>query len=389
MAFYHGVTVTLVDDGTRPIELPASSIIGLVGTYNPQGAGNALPNTPTLITRLSEGVKLFGQNDGTGVYTIPQALEAIYTQAAAVVVVIGVPVGQTEAETISNIIGEVNAQGMREGAEALLDAKSVTGQKPRILIAPEYSSEQAVATKLDSIAGKLRAMAYIDGPNTNDDAAQDYALNFGSKRLYLIDPSVRYWDTAANAEQVAPASAYAAGLTALNDKENGYWASPSNKEIKGILGTVRPIDYEYGDETCRANLLNNGKIATIIREGGYRLWGNRTLAADPKWKYITRVRTTDMVMDAILAGHQWAIDRGLTRSYIRDVEEGLRAFMSGERAKGAIINFDVWVDKERTTASEIESGKAYWRVKFSDVPPAENPNFLIEVTNEYMAEIVM
>ena len=389
MAFYHGVTVTLVDTGTRPIELPASSIIGLVGTYDPDGAGKALPNTPTLITRLSEGVKLFGANDGTGVNTIPQALEAIYTQAAAVVVVIGVPVGETEAETISDIIGRVNAAGLREGAEALLDAKSVTGQRPRILIAPEYSAQQAVATKLDSIAGKLRAMAYIDGPDSNDDAAQVYAGNFGSKRLFLIDPGVRYWDTAANAERIAPASAYAAGLTAASDKQYGYWASPSNKEIKGILGTTRPIDYEYGDETCRANLLNNNKITTIIREGGFLLWGNRTLSSDPKWKYITRVRTTDMVMDAILAGHQWAVDRSINKGYLRDVEEGLQAFMSGERRKGAIINFEAYIDKEMTTATELENGKAYWRIRFSDSPPAENPTFLVEVTNEYLAEILL
>lgn len=389
MAFYHGVTVALVDSGPRPIELPASSIIGLVGTYDPNGEGKALPNTPTLITRLAEGVALFGANDGTGVHTIPQALQAIYDQAKAVVVVIGIPVGETEADTISNIIGGVNEAGLREGIEALLDSKSVTGQKPRILIAPEYSAEQAVAVKLDVVAHKLRAMAYIDGPSTTDQDAIQYANNFGSKRVYLIDPGIKYWDTAADGERIAPASAYAAGVTAWSDKEYGYWASPSNKAIKGVLGTERPIDYEYGDETCRANLLNNANVATIIREGDLRLWGNRTQSSDPKWKYITRVRTTDMVMDAILAGHQWAVDRSLNRTYIRDVEEGLDAFMADERNKGAIINFDVWVDKELTTATQIEQGKAYWRIKFSDVPPAENPIFMVEVTNEYMTEILL
>lgn len=389
MAFYHGVTVALVDSGMRPIELPASSIIALVGTYDPSGDGKALPNTPTLITRLSEGVQKYGADEGNGTYTIPHALEAIYAQAAAVVIVIGVPVGETEAETISSIIGGVNEEAKREGIEAIRDAKSITGHRPRILIAPEYSAEQAVAAKLDSVASKMRATAPIEGPSTTDDAAQQYAKHFGSKRLYMVDPAVKYWNTEADEVQVSGSSAYVAGLMARTDKQYGYWASPSNKEIKDILGTERPIDYEYGDETCRANLLNNNKIATIINEGGYRLWGNRTLSADPKWKYITRVRTTDMVMDAVLAGHQWAVDRSLNRTYIRDVEEGVHAFMTDEKNKGAVINFDVWVDKERTTASQIENGKAYWRIKFSDVPPAENPNFLIEVTNEYMTEILL
>lgn len=388
MAFYHGVTVTVVDDGTRPIELPASSIIGLVGTYDPT-KGKALPNKPTLITRLSEGIKQFGVNDGEGVYTIPQALQAIYDQASCVVVVIGVPVGETEAETINNINGGINESGEREGIEALLDAKPVTNQKPRILIAPEYSAEHAVATKLDVIAHKLRAIGYLDGPNTTDEAAIQYAKNFGSKRLFLIDPGINYWDNAAKKACSAPVSAYAAGVTAWSDKQYGYWASPSNKPIKGILGSERPVDYEYGDDSCRANVLNNANITTLIREGDVRLWGNRTLSSDPKWRYITRVRTCDMLMDAILAGHQWAIDRSLTRNFVRDVEEGLNAFLSDERKKGAIINFDVWADKELTKASQIEQGKAYWRIKFSDVPPAENPIFLLEVTNEYMNEIFM
>ncbi|MBK4512809.1 phage tail sheath family protein, partial [Enterobacter hormaechei] len=78
----------------------------------------------------------------------------------------------------------------------------------------------------------------------------------------------------------------------------GFWSSPSNKEIKGVTGTSRPVEFLDGDETCRANLLNNANIATIIRDDGYRLWGNRTLSSDSKWAFVTRVRTMDLVMDA-------------------------------------------------------------------------------------------
>ena len=92
-------------------------------------------------------------------------------------------------------------------------------------------------------------------------------------------------------------------------------------------------------------------------------------------------------MDAILAGHQWAVDKGITSTYVADVTDGLRQFMQSERAKGAIINFDVWVDEEKSTISEIEQGRIYWNIKFTDVPVAENPNFAIEVTNEYLTEI--
>lgn len=31
-------------------------------------------------------------------------------------------------------------------------------------------------------------------------------------------------------------------------------------------------------------------------------------------------------------------------------------------------------------------GKACWCIRFTDVPPAENPNFLFEVTDQWMTE---
>jgi hypothetical protein len=52
------------------------------------------------------------------------------------------------------------------------------------------------------------------------------------------------------------ASAFAAGLFAYTDAQYGYWASPSNKEVVGITGSGRPIEYLDNDPTCRANPLN-------------------------------------------------------------------------------------------------------------------------------------
>ena len=53
----------------------------------------------------------------------------------------------------------------------------------------------------------------------------------------------------------------------------GFWNSPSNKTINGIIGTSRQVDFQLGDKNSRANLLNEQEVATIIREDGFRLWG--------------------------------------------------------------------------------------------------------------------
>lgn len=383
MSFFHGVTTTNVDTGARVIALPSSSIIGLVDTFVPAPAYSAQPNDLVMITNEREAVAAFGPDSA-----MTKACKAIYTRAKAVIVACGVAVLENPAEQISAIIGGVQANGKRTGLQALLDGKSRFNAQPRLLVTPKHSSTLAVGTALVALADKLRGLAILDGPNKTDEAVMAYAENFGAKRAFLVDPGVQYWDTSADATVDAPGSAWVAGLFAWTDSEYGFWASPSNKEFVGITGTSRPIEFLDGDETCRANLLNNANITTIIRDDGFRLWGNRTLSSDPKWAFVTRVRTMDIVMDAILYGHKWAVDRSITATYIKDVTEGLQAFMRDLKAQGAIINFEVFADPELNTASQLEQGKVYWNIRFTDVPPAENPNFRVEVTNQWLTEVL-
>lgn len=381
--FFHGVTVTNVDTGARSIALPSSSIIGLVDTFTEGPNVSAKANDLVLITSERDAVAAFGLNA-----PITKACRAIYSRAKAVIVACGVAKVEDAAEQTSAIIGNVLADGKRTGLQALLDGKSRFNAQPRLLVAPKHGATQAVGTALVALADKLRAIAIIDGPNSTDEAAIAYAKNFGAKRAYLVDPGVRYWDNDAEATVDAPGSAWVAGLFAWTDREYGFWASPSNKEFVGITGTTRAVEFLDGDDSCRANLLNNANIATIIRDDGFRLWGNRTLSSDPKWAFVTRVRTMDIVMDAILYGHKWAVDRSITATYVKDVTEGLQAFMRDLKNQGAIINFEVYADPQLNTASQLEQGKVYWNIRFTDVPPAENPNFRVEVTNQWLTEVL-
>lgn len=381
-SFFHGVTVSLVDTGPRPISIPSSSIIGLVGIFTP-GAGLVAANEPVLIVSYREAVAKFGASA-----PITRAMKGIFDQASAVVVAVGVQEGVDTAATTSAVIGGVTLAGVRTGMQALLDGKSKFNAQPRLIVAPGHSSTQAVATAMDTLAAKLHAIAIVDGPNTDDDDALAYALNFGSKRIYMVDPALKVWDETTSQEVIVPASPYVAGLFARTDKEYGFWASPSNKEFLNVIGTARPVEFLDGDDTCRANLLNNAHITTVIRDGGFRLWGNRTLSSDAKWGFVTRVRTLDIVMDAILYGHKWAVDRSITKTYVKDVTEGLQAFMRDLKALGAIINFEVYPDPELNTASQLEQGKVYWNIRFTDVPPAENPQFRVEVTNQWITEVL-
>ena len=390
--FLHGVEVLEIDAGPRPIQTVRSSVIGIIGTA-PNADATVFPlNTPVLIAgSRREAAKL--DTLGTGLGTLPSALDSIFDQAGAVIVVVRVAEGSGEAETTANVIGGVNATtGDYEGVQAFLGAESKLGVTPRILLAPGFTHQRPgdlanpVVSELVGIAERLRAVIIADGPNTTDEAAQAYAGDFGSARVYLVDPWVQKTNSA-GAIVSKPASPCVAGLIAKSDNDRGFWWSPSNQNINGILGTVRPVDFTLGDANARANLLNENGIATIIRQEGYRLWGNRTLSADPKWMFLSVRRTADIINDSLLRAHLWAVDRNITKTYMQDVVEGVNAYLRHLVSIGAILGGKCWADPELNTPDQIAQGKVYFDFDFTPPFPAEHITFRSQMVNDYLTEI--
>lgn len=552
--FLHGVEVLDIDSGSRPIQTVKSSVIGIVGTA-PDADATAFPlNVPTLIagSRL-EASKLDMVGNGAG--TLPKALDAILDQIGAVVIVIRVEEGSTDADTLANVIGGVNAStGQYEGVQALLAAESVTGYAPRILCVPGFTSDRvqggvtaitmtnqgsgygiapnvtitggggtgakatanlgtganagkivsvtidangsnytsaptvafssaamlaaatasvsggavqsiaitnngtgytsaptvaltggggtgatatavlgsgatagqvvainvtapgtgyttaptvaltggqgsgaaaaasfgiaanAVVSELIGIADRLRAVIIADGPNTDDDDAIAYRGDFGSKRVFVVDPAVLVLDETGNTV-VDPSSARVAGLIARIDNQLGFWWSPSNQEIYGIQGTARQIDFVLGDASSRANLLNENEVATIIRQDGFRLWGNRTCSSDQKWAFLCVVRTADIINDSLARNHLWAVDRGITKNYVTDVIEGVSNYLRYLTSIGAILGGSCWADPDLNTADQIAQGKIFFDFDFTPVYPAEHITFRSHLVNDYVQEI--
>lgn len=387
--FLHGIEVVEITDGARPISTVKSSVIGLIGTA-PMADEEAFPvNTPVLVAgRRAEAAKL-----GTG-GTLPAAIDGIFDQCGAMVVVIrvaeGVEEGETTAEaaTISNVIGGVDVTtGHNTGIQCFLDANSVVKVRPRILIAPGFSHQQAVATELVSVAERLKAVCLLDGPNTTDADAISYAENFGSPRVYVVDPWVKVWDTAISKDVILPASSRVAGLISKSDNERGFWWTPSNQVINGITGTARAIEFELSDTNCRANYLNENNVATIIHEDGYRLWGNRTPSTDPLFAFLCVRRTADMIAESLLYAHLWAVDRGITKTYVEDVREGVDRYLRHLKKIGAITGGSCWVDPEVNSADQVQQGIVYWDYDFTPVYPAEHLVFRSHIVDDYIEEI--
>lgn len=397
--FLHGIEIIELDNGTRPIQTVASSVIGLVGTA-PQGP----VNTPVLITgNPADAIAVFGE-DTTG-YTIPAALKAIFEQTGAMVVVVNVAAPDNEEQlnedatfdpekiTSADIIGGIRADGTYYGAQCLLAAQTECKVQPRILCAPGFTHTRAndtgnpVVTAMVKIAERLHAVMIADCPNDTKENAIKHADDYTSPRLVCAYPFAKVYDTKTDSIREEPLSAYIAGAFARNDNERGFWWSPSNLIINGIVGLSKPVDFTLGDTNCTANLLNENNVMTVIQQDGFRLWGNRTTSADSKWQFISVRRTADMINDSLLRAHLWAVDRNITKTYTEDVCEGVNNYLRQLKNQGAILDGECWADKSINTPEQIQQGKVTFDFDFTPPYPAEHITFRSRMVNNYLNEI--
>ena len=383
--FLHGVEVVQIDDGLRPIQTVKSSIIGFVGTAPDADAADFPLNTPVLVTgpRMASALGALG--------TLRAAYLAAYAQGVAEIVVVRVEHGADAAATRANVIGD---ETLYAGVYAFLASGSLNGQVPRILAAPGFTSGDPadgvnpVVSALLSVASRLRAVVIKDGPNMTEAAAIVDAALYGSDRLYIVDPAVRVFDQTTATSLTRPASAFVAGLLSKRDRERGFWWSPSNQEVRGITGVSRPVGFQMSEPATEANRLNEAKVATIIRQNGFRLWGNRSTATDPIWAFLSVRRTADMIYESIEAAHLWAMDRPFSAQLLLDIRDSVQAYLDTLITRGAILGGRVWLDPELNTEATLKQGKLFLDFDIEPPAPLERLTFRAHRNGVYYEELV-
>ena len=235
------------------------------------------------------------------------------------------------------------------------------------------TNANVLASGLVEIAGKLKAIAVLDGPNGTQAAAATFAGDFDSARAYLVDPGVV---TADGAQQASPS---VAGLMAATP----FWVSPSNMPINGVVGLGRLID------KARAQALNDDYIATIIRKNGFRLWGNETVATtDASYRFVNLQRTADAIEASLYAAHQWAIDRNITERYFELVAQSVQNFLDKLTSQGAITGGEAYPDDSKNTVASIQEGQAFFQIEWSGSYPAQTLNINMELSGRFLEEIL-
>lgn len=380
--FLHGIESIEMNIGPRTIVTPRAGTIGLVGPM--PGADDArIPvGKPTLLnTGLPTDVAACGTEGWAA-----KAMRFWSRMGGYFVVMVRTAPGATPAETLSNVIGGVDAEANNTGIQAFLDGESVAKVKPRILIAPGFSHELATAGALADVGDRLSAISFPDAPadgNYND--AISFRQEFGNRGVFPVWPEALVWDDTENDYVPYPMSIVAAAVEADTD----YFKSSSNTVIDAVYGTSKPVHFEIDNPNTVANLLSEHGVTTIVEKLGKRLWGNQGATDDPLWKYRAHVRLDYMLREALVHAHLWAVDKNITRTYADSVMESVNSYLRylAGPGVGAIAGGRCWLDPAVNTPDQMEAGKVTFDFDYGRFGVAEHIAFRRFLNQGYVEEI--
>jgi phage tail sheath protein FI len=294
--------------------------------------------------------------------------------------------------TPGDIIGGVDSEtGARTGAQAFLDSFSRFGFFPKILEAPVYSTLASVVAALDVLAqqDRCRAIWLADAPvgTTFQEAVEgrgpqgEINFNTSSERGVLLFPHLKAYDRARDEDVLEPYSQFMAGVIAATDLRRGFWVSPSNKPIRGIVGVEIPVSAAINDPNSEANTLNSVGITTVFNAfgSGLRTWGNRSAAfpaSSAAMSFIQSRRTADQIHESLELAMLDFIDEPITPAIIEavlDSGNGYMRLLIGRRAipPGSRVEFN----DAKNPPEQIAAGHLRFDIVFIPNPPAERITF--------------
>lgn len=379
---HHGITANEYTEGVRSISDISTAIIGMVCTAEDADAKVFPLNTPIFATSAYDLLAKAGTKG-----TLAKSLDAIVDQADAQVVIVRVNDSKNTEELKANVIGTAEG-GNYTGLKALRRAKAVTGYTPKILGVPELDS-QDVLTELVGVAQATRAFAYGSaGGNPDITEVGNYRKNFGQRELMLIDNEFMAFDPTTKKTETAATIARILGARAKLDKNVGWHKSISNTEINGVSGLKFARSFDLLDKNCDANTLNNKDVTTLIREDGFRVWGNRTCTNDSMMAFEVATRTAQIIQETIASAFMWALDKPMHPSLMEDIIMAINAKLAQYVNKGYILGARVFIDKTLNTSETVQAGQFTISYEFTWVPPLENMVFNQHVTDTFFVNLV-
>jgi len=212
------------------------------------------------------------------------------------------------------------------------------------------------------------------GASPIDGWTANFRLAPSSRNATLYYPWIR--QRAADfdgADLLIPPSGHLAGVYARVEQQRSIGKAPANEVVQGIID----LEFCLGDD--QQAVLNPISVNCLraLPGRGLRVWGARTLSADPAWRYVNLRRVYEAIVKNILLNLRWTVFEPNTPKLWAKVVATLTAQLSDLFRAGALAGnrqedaFFVQCDNQTNTADSIGRGEMVVRVGFAPAQPAE------------------
>lgn len=251
-AYHHGISILEVTDGIRPVRTVDTAIIGLIGTAPDADPAEFPINEPIAILGNPHKAALLGAAG-----TLRDALDDIFDQVGAVVVVVRVTEGVDEEATWTNMVGDY---ATKTGVHAFLTAQSKIGLKPKLLCAPGWTSGRptdAVASITVNTGGtgydaENPPAVTITGGGGSGARAVAQVINGAVEAIIVTHGGFGYTTTPTVTIAAPPGSNTQATATAVL----GAYKNPVAAELEGVADKLRAMVLLDGPSTTDAAALS-------------------------------------------------------------------------------------------------------------------------------------
>lgn len=383
--YKHGIYVTETATDLLTMSRQAAGVTVALGTAPTECA------EPVLCYTYNEAAEKLGYTTDTATFTLCEAMEVLYGQynVAPVVFINAYKAGASSDTTKARLCGLSDTTTGLAFIEEIYPRFGLTvGQ----IIAPGWSQMKDVGAKMESkaenINGHFSATAIIDLDTTiaPSNLSAEKAT-YKSPQAVVCYPMVSYGGRKQHL------STHVAGLLCKLSASDGDipYRSPSNQTLY-IDGMIKADGSSCYFGQAKANDLNGAGIVTVLRQDGWRCWGNRTAAfpgtTDPKDSWIPIRRMFDYVKAALVLNFRSKIDEPILRRNIESVVNSVNTYMNGLVSKGAILGGRVAFVDEDNTEADIMDGRLNFRVYMTPPSPAREINFTLQYDRSYLSTVM-
>lgn len=280
------------------------------------------------------------------------------------------------AVTPADFAGEIGTIGGQEvlGRGRGLAALATINEISLLLAPDEVRPGLAPVTDLvldqcEQLRDRFGLVSALEAPGALNLLAPHRESSYGA--FYF--PWIQIYDATDATRRMIPPTGHIAGIFARVDRERGVHKAPANESLRGVLGLQVAITQAEQD-------ILNPKGVNVVRAFpglGIRVWGARTMASDPLWKYVNVRRLTIFIEQSIDEGTKWVVFEPNGEALWANIRQSISSFLMNLWLTGALQGvrsdeaFFVRCDRTTMTQDDIDNGRVICLIGIAPVRPAE------------------